>query len=237
MDTHYHIWRYVRDEDGTIRFMERDDQVYPKRRQANYALTDGRQYWRAGQVLQCVDGAFCQPLPEEMVDRGMPSLGSKYVAIDQLEEQARSIRPAAKHVKAMKLRDELGAAGRIKKLEAVKVELAEHLAGIDAELARLVRQGEPKQGDTTMSQLVDKDPTAKTCPRCNTINKPTGVVAAVLKKYECGACHLEFVDICEGACDECIRRKVACGDCSRCMFELLPTYFEATHPDSPIYDQ
>ena len=153
MDTHYHIWRYVRDEDGTIRFMERDDQVYPKRRQANYALTDGRQYWRAGQVLQCVDGAFCQPLPEEMVDRGMPSLGSKYVAIDQLEEQARSIRPAAKHVKAMKLRDELGAAGRIKKLEAVKVELAEHLAGIDAELARLVRQGEPKQGDTTMSQL------------------------------------------------------------------------------------
>ena len=115
MGTHYHIWHYVRDEDGTIRFMERDDQVYTKRRQANYALTDGRQYWKAGQVLQCVDGAFCQPLPEEMVDRGMP-FGPKYVAIEQLEEQAKSIRPAVKHVKAMKQRDELDAEGRTRAL-------------------------------------------------------------------------------------------------------------------------
>ena len=53
------------------------------------------------QVLQCVDGAFCQPLPEEMVDRGMP-FGPKYVALEQLEDQAKSIRPVVKHVKAMK---------------------------------------------------------------------------------------------------------------------------------------
>ena len=89
MDTHYHIWCYRRDRDG---------HVYPTRRKASYALSDGRQYWKAGQVLQCVDGAFCQPLPEEMVDRGMP-FGPKYVALEQLEDQAKSIRPAVKHVK------------------------------------------------------------------------------------------------------------------------------------------
>ena len=122
--------------------MERDDQIYPKRRQANYALTDGRQYWKAGQVLQCVDGAFCQPLPEEMVDRGVP-FGPKYVAIDQLEDQAKSIRPAAKHARAMKQREELDAAGRIKSLEAVKAELAERQAEIDAELTKLLQQLAP----------------------------------------------------------------------------------------------
>ena len=146
MDTHYHIWRYVRDEDGTIRFMERDDQIYPKRRQANYALTDGRQYWKAGQVLQCVDGAFCQPLPEEMVDRGMP-YGPKYVAIEQLADQAKSIRPSAKHVEAMKLRNELDAEGRIKSLEAVKAELAQRQAEVDAELSQLLQQASPEDDE------------------------------------------------------------------------------------------
>ena len=139
MGTHYHIWRYVRDKDGTIRFMERDDQVYPKRRQANYALTDGRQYWKAGQVLQCVDGTFCQTLPQEMVERGMP-FGPKYVAIEQLQDQAKSIRPVGKHIEAMKLRDELDAQGRIKSLEAVKAELAERQAQVETELARLLEQ-------------------------------------------------------------------------------------------------
>ena len=32
--------------------------AYPKRRQANHTLADGCQHWKAGQVLQCVDGAF-----------------------------------------------------------------------------------------------------------------------------------------------------------------------------------
>jgi hypothetical protein len=48
MDTHYGIWCYIRDDDAIIRSMERDGQIYPKRRQANYALTDGGQYWKAG---------------------------------------------------------------------------------------------------------------------------------------------------------------------------------------------
>ena len=139
MDTHYHIWYYRRAPDGTIATMERDEAVYPTRRKANYALSDGRHYWKAGQVLQCLDGAFCRPLPEEMVDRNMP-FGPRYVAIEQLAEQARSIRPAAKHVQAMKERDELDAAGRIRSLEAVRAELAARQVEVDAELARLLRQ-------------------------------------------------------------------------------------------------
>ena len=139
MDTHYHIWYYRLSQDGTIRSMEGDDTVFPTRRKANYALSYRRQYWNAGQVLQCVDGAFCQPIPKEMVDRGMP-FGPKYVSIEQIENQAESIRPAAKRVKAMKQRDELDAAGRIKSLEAVKAELAERQAEVDAELTRLLRQ-------------------------------------------------------------------------------------------------
>ena len=142
MDTHYHIWLYRRAGDGTIRSMERDDVVYPTRRRANYALSDGRMYWNAGQVLQCVNGAFCQPMPEEMVDRGMP-FGPKYVAIEQLADQARSIRPAAKRVKAMEQREELDAAGRIRSFEAVSAELGEQQAEVDAGIAQLLAQVPP----------------------------------------------------------------------------------------------
>ncbi len=138
MEIHSHIWLYCRDEEGTIRSMERVDTTYPTRRKANHALTDGRQYRKAGQVLQCVDGAFCQPMPEEMVDRGMP-LGPKYVALEQLADQAKSIRPALKHVRAMEQREELDAAGRIRSLEEVKAELAERQAEVDAELAELLQ--------------------------------------------------------------------------------------------------
>ena len=120
----------------TIRSMERDDTVYTTRRKANYTLSDGHQYWKAGQVRQCVDGAFCQPMPEEMVDRDMPS-GPKYVALEQLADQARSIRPALKHVRAMRQREELDATGRIESLEALKADLAEHQAKVNAELSRL----------------------------------------------------------------------------------------------------
>ena len=127
--------------------MERDDVVYPTRRKANYALSDGRMYWSAGQVLQCVDGAFCQPMPEEMVDRGMP-FGPKYVAMEQLADQARSIRPSAKWVKAMEQREALDAAGRIKSLEAVKAELGESQAEVDAEIAKLLAQLYPAETET-----------------------------------------------------------------------------------------
>ena len=65
--------------------------------------------------------------------------GPKYVAIEQLAVQAKSIRPAVKHVKAMKERDELDEAGRIKNLEAVKAELAERQAEVDAELTTLLQ--------------------------------------------------------------------------------------------------
>ena len=42
---HCHIWFCRCAEGGTIRSMERDDNVYHTRRKANYALSDGRQYW------------------------------------------------------------------------------------------------------------------------------------------------------------------------------------------------
>ena len=76
-----------------------------------------------------------------MVDRGMP-FGPKYVAIEQPENQANSIRPAVKHVEAMKRRDELNAEGRIKSLEAVKAELAEPQEQVDAEITKLLGRGE-----------------------------------------------------------------------------------------------
>ena len=78
-------------------------------------------------------------MPDEMVDRGMP-FGPKYVDIQQLADQAKSIRPAAKHVKAMKLRGELDATGLILSLEAVRAELAERQAEVDAEMTRLLAQ-------------------------------------------------------------------------------------------------
>ena len=96
--------------------------VYSTRRRANYARSDGCMYWNAGQALQCVDGAFCQPMPEEMVHRGMP-FGPEYVAIEQLADQARSIRPAAKRVRAMEQWEELDAAGRIRSLETARAGL------------------------------------------------------------------------------------------------------------------
>ena len=39
------------------------------------------------------------------------NFGPKYVSIEQLNSQAKSIRPAAKHAKAMQEREELDAAG------------------------------------------------------------------------------------------------------------------------------
>ena len=147
MDTHYHIWFYRRAPDGTIRAMERNDTDFPTRRKANYALSDGRQYWKAGQVLQCVDGAFCQPMSDEMVDRGMP-FGPQYVSIEQLADQAKSIRPVAKRVQAMREREVLDAAGRIKSLEAIKAEFVEQQVALDAELVQLLQEVHPgEKGD------------------------------------------------------------------------------------------
>ena len=58
----------------------------------------------------------------------------------QVADQAKSIRPAAKHIKAMRLREELDATGRIKSLEAVRAELAERQAEVDVEMAGLLEQ-------------------------------------------------------------------------------------------------
>ena len=73
------------------------------------------------------------------MERGVPFV-PKYMGIEQLEDQAKSIRIATKHVKGMKLRDQLDAQGRIKSIEAVKAELAERQAEVDAELTKLLEQ-------------------------------------------------------------------------------------------------
>ena len=139
METYYHAWLYRRALDGAISSMERDHAVFSTLHKANYALSDGRQYWSAGQALQCVAGAFCQPLPDEIVDQNMP-FGPKYVPIEQLAEQGKSIRPSAKHVKVIEERELLDADGRIKGLEAVKAELVERQSAVDSKLAQLMQK-------------------------------------------------------------------------------------------------
>ena len=67
-DVHFHIWHYERGPDGVIRSMNRTEEQYETRRKANYALElFRRERSLAGQVLQCIDGAFCQPPPDWVV--------------------------------------------------------------------------------------------------------------------------------------------------------------------------
>ena len=77
-----------------------------------------------------------------MVARSMP-FGPKYVPIEQLAEQAKSISPSAKHIKAMEEWELLDADGRIKGLAAVKAELVERQAAVDAEIVQLMQQFYP----------------------------------------------------------------------------------------------
>ena len=73
-DVHFHIWHYKRDPDGIIRSMERAEDRYDTRRKANYALElFRRERSLAGQVVQCVDGAFCQ-LPPDWVSLSSDSV-------------------------------------------------------------------------------------------------------------------------------------------------------------------
>lgn len=90
--------------------------------------------------MECVDGAFREPLPDEIVDRGMP-FSPKNVAIEQLESLAESIRLGVKHVKATKHGHELKAEGRIRSLEPVKAELAEPQERYDTEVTKLLGRG------------------------------------------------------------------------------------------------
>ena len=103
-EIHYHIWLYHRDDDGVIRRMEREDAAFENRRRANYAMdklsgnwhTAGQ--WRAaGQVLQCVDWAFCKPPPDWVV-RVVTLAGPTESGSAEFIDQTPSIRPARKQV-------------------------------------------------------------------------------------------------------------------------------------------
>ena len=99
--THYHIWLYKRDEDGIIWSMERDDGQFDTRRKANYALEIfRRQRSLAGQVLQCVDGAFCSPPPDWVVT-GYTLAGPREVTAEYFIDDTPSIRPSRKLVLGM----------------------------------------------------------------------------------------------------------------------------------------
>ena len=95
-ELHFHIWLYKRDPDGVIKLMERDDQEFRTRRKANYALEMfRRQRAHAGQVIQCVDGAFCKPPPDWVV-RGYTMAGPREFEAEHFIEDTPSIRPSRK---------------------------------------------------------------------------------------------------------------------------------------------
>ena len=103
MDRHFHVWVYERDEDGTINTLRRRREVYPKRRQAQYALQKFR-FWPGmgttyapGQVLACDDGAFCVPNNETV--SGLTLAGPTMIPVtDIIDGQTKSLRPAKKQI-------------------------------------------------------------------------------------------------------------------------------------------
>jgi hypothetical protein len=95
-DIHFHVWHYERDPDGVIRSMERRPERYEKRRAANRALEMfRRQHCIAGQVLQCVDGAFCEPPPDWVIQGYTPG-GAVEVDTEYFIDRTPSIRPSRK---------------------------------------------------------------------------------------------------------------------------------------------
>ena len=100
-DVHFHIWHYKRDPDGIIRSMERSEDRYDTRRKANYALElFRRERSLAGQVVQCVDGAFCQPPPDWVV-RGVTMAGPREFTAEYFIDWTSSIRPSRKLAQGM----------------------------------------------------------------------------------------------------------------------------------------
>ena len=100
-DVHFHIWHYERDPDGVIRSMNRTEEQYETRRKANYALElFRRERSLAGQVLQCIDGAFCQPPPDWVV-RGYSLGGPRDFTAEYFIDWTTSIRPSRKLVQGM----------------------------------------------------------------------------------------------------------------------------------------
>ena len=100
-DVHFHIWHYKRDPDGIIRSMERAEERYDTRRKANYALEMfRRERSLAGQVVQCVEGAFCRPPPDWVV-RGATLAGPREFTAEYFIDWTPSIRPSRKLAQGM----------------------------------------------------------------------------------------------------------------------------------------
>ena len=100
-EVHFHIWLYIRDPHGVIRSMVRDENRFDKRRKDNYTLEMfRREQSLASQVIQCVDGAFCQPPPDWVV-RGCSLAGPREVPSEQFIDRTSSIRPSRKILQGM----------------------------------------------------------------------------------------------------------------------------------------
>ena len=100
-EVHFHIRLYIRDPHAAIRSMVRDESRFDKRRKANYTLEMfRREQSLAGQVIQCVDGAFCQPPPDWVVRR-CSLAGPREVTSEQFIDRTSSIRPSRKIVQGM----------------------------------------------------------------------------------------------------------------------------------------
>ena len=100
-DVHFHIWHYKRDPGGIIRSLERTEEQYNTRRKANYALElFRRERSLAGQVVQCVDGAFCRPPPDWVV-RGVTLAGPREFTAEYFIDRTPSIRPSRKLAQGM----------------------------------------------------------------------------------------------------------------------------------------
>ena len=100
-DVHFHIWHYKRDPGGIIRSLERTEEQYDTRRKANYALElFRRERSLAGQVVQCVDGAFCRPPPDWVV-RGVTLAGPGEFTAEYFIDWTPSIRPSRKLAQGM----------------------------------------------------------------------------------------------------------------------------------------
>ena len=84
----------------------------------------------------------------------------------------------------------------------------------------------------------EQDPiNGKICPRCGATVPRADSLADVLDRYDCPECHCHFVDVCQGACNECANADISCGDCSWCMNERLPDYYESTMADDLVSER
>ena len=112
---HWHVWLYEREADGRINVLRRQPETYEKRGRAIRALQGsgkGQRNVQAGQVLQCDNGAFCDPSPHQV--RGYTLGGPAVIPVNAfIDRQTRSMRPARKQLIGEGTLDRLAESGQV----------------------------------------------------------------------------------------------------------------------------